>query len=973
MPMFEELGWDVYNRSGYAEAYKDVVHQHTLRSGFGTEAPDYCFRIGGTPKFFLEAKKPSVSIGTDIAPAFQLRRYAWTAKLSLSVLTDFEEFAVYDSRCKPVLTDKASTSRIQYMPYDQYIDRWDEIESVFSREAVLRGSFDKYALSATGKHGTTSVDAEFLAEIEEWRDSLARNIALRNKGLTTRELNFAVQRTIDRILFLRICEDRGIEDYGRLQALLNGVNTWQRLFEIFEQADQRYNSGLFHFRKERERDIPDELTPGLSMDDKVLKGIISRLYYPECPYEFSVLPADILGQVYEQFLGKVIRLTPGHQAKVEDKPEVKKAGGVYYTPTYIVEYIVKNAVGRLLEDCRKPKDVEKLRILDPACGSGSFLIVAFQKLLDWHLDWYSKNSPEELAKKASPSVYQAQHLDPDGAPRWTLTTSEKKRILLNGIYGVDIDSQAVEVTKLSLMLKVLEGENEQSINTQMKLFHERVLPDLGSNIKCGNSLIGSDFYDGRQLGFLDQEEMYRVNVFDWKRAFPSIMEAGGFDAVIGNPPYVRQESLGMEFKGYAKAHFKTYAGTADLYTYFIERSYDLLRHGGLFSFIVSNKWLKANYGLALRSWMKGRGLEEIVDFGDLPVFQKATTYPCIIRMKKAADAGDVLAARMPSLDFIDLGERVRELGHLVSTHSLRDEGWTLAGATEQNLLDKMREAGVPLGEYLPGRIFRGVLTGLNAAFVIDEFRSAQLIHTDHSTTKFLHAFAMGKNIKRFAPITSKQNLLLIPSGFTRANWPAVRDPWDAFSGEYPAIAEHLLPFKAAAEKRWDKGEFWWELRSCDYYDLFEKPKILWPQIASSARFTIDLAKYVTNDKVFCIHSDDLYLLGLLNSALLKKAIHSVCTDLQGNSFNFSGVFMQRVPIRRIDPSSTKEDKTRADRVSELTQQMLDLHKQRADAKTQYEVDTLKRQIEATDRRIDQLVYELYGLTDAEIAIVEDIE
>ena len=360
MPMFEALGWDVYNRQGYAEAYKDVVHQHALRTASGVEAPDYCFRVGGTPKFFLEAKKPSVNVATDVSPAYQLRRYAWTARLPLSVLTDFEEFAIYDTRLKPGMTDKASVSRIGYIPFDQYPDRWEEIASVFSREAILKGSFDRYAEASTGKRGTASVDSEFLAEIEGWRDELARNLALRNRDLSVRELNFAVQRTIDRILFLRICEDRGIEDYGRLQALTNGQNTYARLFELFEQADDRYNSGLFHFRKERERDIPDELSPNLSLDDKVLKGILGRLYYPECPYEFSILPADVLGQVYEQFLGKVIRLTAGHQAKVEDKPEVKKAGGVYYTPTYIVDYIVKNTVGKLLEGCRSPKDASKL-------------------------------------------------------------------------------------------------------------------------------------------------------------------------------------------------------------------------------------------------------------------------------------------------------------------------------------------------------------------------------------------------------------------------------------------------------------------------------------------------------------------------------------------------------------------------------------------------------------------------------------
>ena len=236
---------------------------------------------------------------------------------------------------------------------------------------------------------------------------LAQNIALRNPKLTQRELNFAVGRTIDRIIFLRICEDRGIEPEGQLMALQNGTNIYQRLIRIYYSADEKYNSGLFHFREEKDRfEPPDDLTLNLSIDDKPLKDIFKSLYYPESPYEFSVLPADILGQVYEQFLGKVIYLTAGHRAKVEDKPEVKKAGGVYYTPTYIVDYIVKNTVGKLLEGKNPgPRgSASNIRILDPACGSGSFLIGAYQYLLDWHRDRYIEDGPEKVGKGSKPGA-----------------------------------------------------------------------------------------------------------------------------------------------------------------------------------------------------------------------------------------------------------------------------------------------------------------------------------------------------------------------------------------------------------------------------------------------------------------------------------------------------------------------------------------------------------------------------------------
>jgi hypothetical protein len=445
----------VDNTQGYAEAYKDVIHEDAIRIGSATKAPDYCFRIGGTRKFFVEAKTPSVNLKDTPEPACQVRRYAWSAKLPLSVLTDFEEFAVYDCRERPAPSDKASKGRVKYYRYTDYAEHWDEIAGIFSREAVLKGSFDRYAASEKRKKGTAQVDDAFLAEIEDWRDKLARNIALRNTDLSNRQLNYAVQITIDRIIFLRICEDRGIERYGELMALLNGTDLYPRLMSLFRKADDRYNSGLFHFQREKDRhEGPDELTPELVIDDKPLKEIIRSLYYPDSPYEFSVLPAEILGQVYEQFLGKVIVLTAGHHAKVEDKPEVKKAGGVFYTPSYIVDYIVQQTVGKLLEGAtvtmgkRKPPKLDRpLRVLDPACGSGSFLLGAYQLLLDWYLDYYQKNDPKAWAAIKEAPICQT------GSLGWKLTTQERKRILLDHIFGVDIDTEAVEVTKLSLLLR----------------------------------------------------------------------------------------------------------------------------------------------------------------------------------------------------------------------------------------------------------------------------------------------------------------------------------------------------------------------------------------------------------------------------------------------------------------------------------------------------------------------------------------
>jgi N-6 DNA Methylase len=454
-PFFEALGWDLSNRQGLSDAYKEVVHEDRLIVGGASRAPDYSFRVGGQRKFFVESKKPAVNLYDAPSPAFQLRRYAWSAKLPLSVLTDFEEFVVYDCREEPSKEDAAATARLLYVGFEEYAGRWDEIRDLFSRDAVLAGSFEAYAESLRVKRGTSEVDNAFLRDIERWRNDLAEDFAARNPALTQRELNFAVQQTIDRVVFLRIAEDRGLEPYGQLQTLANTSGVYQRLKELFVRADDRYNSGLFHFRNEDGRDEPpDQLTPALQAGDEPLNRIVGRLYYPDSPYEFSVLPARILGHVYEQFLGRVIRLTTDHVAVVEDKPEVKKAGGVYYTPNPIVDFIVDATLAALLAG-KTPAQVggegrntSPMRVLDPACGSGSFLLGAFEYLLRWYLDSYL-SEPTRWMRGRTPRIRQVSDTE------WRLTSGERKRILLTHIYGVDIDTQAVEVTKLSLLLKVL--------------------------------------------------------------------------------------------------------------------------------------------------------------------------------------------------------------------------------------------------------------------------------------------------------------------------------------------------------------------------------------------------------------------------------------------------------------------------------------------------------------------------------------
>jgi len=919
-PLFKALGWDIHNEKGYAEAYKDVVHEDAIKVGKATKAPDYSFRIGGTRKFFLEAKKPSVDIKHDTHPAYQLRRYAWSAKLPLSILTDFEEFAVYDGRIKPDQGDKAPAARIMYLTYKDYIDRWPDLVNIFSPEAIRKGAFDKFVETTKARKGTVEVDEAFLQEIERWRDALARNLALRNT-LTQRQLNFAVQLTIDRIIFLRIAEDRGIEPYGQLRDLQKVSNVYENLFRLFQQADDRYNSGLFHFRSEKGRDNPDNLTPELKLDDKVLKEIFKNLYYPDSPYEFSVLSADILGQVYEQFLGKVIRLTGKGRAIIEDKPEVKKAGGVYYTPTYIVDYIVKETVGKLVEG-KTPDDIggkNPLRVADPACGSGSFLLGAYQFLLDWYLNWYSNNEPEKLLKKRKPPIYPGPTTDP-GAPNWKLTIDERKRILLTHIYGVDIDPQAVEVTKLSLLLKVLEGEDEQSVARQLTLagFGERVLPDLAANIKCGNSLIGPDFYDSQpaQMGLFDEDNMYRINAFDWRTEFPNILKAGGFDVVIGNPPYVRPHNLDPQVKEYFWQHYSTFVKKSDLYCCFIEKATHILKDGGFFGYIVSNGWLRLDSFEKLRIFLLDRtSLHKIIDFTG-NVFEQATVKTAIILFTKGCSPDQKVKVAVTEVtpDLTKLSFKTIQQNTFRETYkSIFD----LSIDESQELIkSKMWTVSTRLSDNFD--LSFGLKTGDDSKFLT------------HS------------------PKTSEHKPLLRGADIQRYSY--------TFKGEYV----WYVPGQMTAHRKTARP---------GNAQRFEQPKVLIRDTGGDLFGTFDEENYYVKDVIVISDrsknaSKLKFLTGVLNSKLMKFFYET----------SFPTLHVQRnelaaLPIRTLDPANTI-DLARQNKLIALVEQMLDLHKQLAEAKMPQQKTMLQRQIEMTDRQIDKLVYDLYGLTDDEIKIVE---
>lgn len=976
-PFFKALGWDVDNESGAAPQYRDVIFEDSIKVAGGTEAPDYCFTLAGRRMFFVETKKPAVNVDKDKRFSYQLRRYAWSAKLPLSILTDFEEFAVYESRTRPKKDEKASTDRLLIFNYKEYVEKWDDIYNIFSRDAVLKGSFDRYAESTRKKRGTTLVDDEFLSEIENWRLLLARNIALRNPKISIEELNFSVQKIIDRLLFLRMCEDRGIEPYEQLRDLREKEDIYQHFCELCKKADEKYNSGLFHFQEEKERETPpDELTLNLQIDDGIFKTIIKNIYFPHSPYEFSVISPEILGNVYEQFLGKIIRLTDGHHAKVEEKPEVKKAGGVYYTPQFIVDYIVKNTIGELCKG-KTPNKVSKLKILDPACGSGSFLLGAYTYLLKWHRDYYTSQKDKNRLKD---KIYQGK------GGEWLLTIQEKKRILLNNIYGVDIDSQAVEVTKLSLLLKVLEGENKDVLEAQQKLYRERALPDLGNNIKCGNSLIGTEIYNEIELR---TEDTQRINPFDWNTEFKEIIDNGGFDTVIGNPPYIRIQAMKqwapLEVEFYKKNYVSASKGNYDIYVVFVEKGLNLLNPEGLLGFILPHKFFNAKYGEPIRSLIaEGKNLHKIVHFGDQQVFENATTYTNLLFLQKSPGK-KFKFIKVNDLTKWKISGEANE-GNIDLKKVTNDE-WNFIVGPGAKLFKKLSKIPLKLGNI--ANIFVGLQTSADKIYVLDnleEQTNEKLVSVkDVNGSKWLLEREILKPFIKDLTVSSfKQSLpnkwLIFPYMFNSDK--VVPIPEKELQLNYPKAYEYLKSNKKRLIKRSKTdSNNWWLYPYPKNLSLFQRTKLIVQVISKNGKYSYDdLGIYFTgggNGPYYGIFYKELnnlhslhYLQALLSSKLLDFYLHKISSPFRGGYWSYGKRFIEKLPMRTLN-FDDPEDVVKHTKMVKLVDQMLELNKKLSGSRVPTEKQLIQRQIDATDKQIDKLVYELYDLTDEEIKIVED--
>jgi hypothetical protein len=729
----------------------------------------------------------------------------------------------------------------------------------------------------------------------------------------------------------------------------SGHDPYPQFIKALAPLRANYNGGL----------LDPNLADGLTVTPKVFKNLIRGLYTPWSPYRFDAIGVEILGSIYERALGSIITLNQDRSVKVELKPEVRKAGGVYYTPQWVVDEIVRSTIDPLLAR-KRPEQLKNFRILDPACGSGSFLLGAYDRLIRHFEEYYTNN----------PTVDRRLHFkDERGVER--LTAAAKSQMLRNSIFGVDVDPAAVEVTTMSLYLKSLEGGSPELLRGQMQLTGA-ILPSLVANIRCGNSLVSTDFYQQQRIEQLDAFDEHRLRPFKWdddQEGFGTVLADGGFDVVIGNPPYFSidaQYGVGHPVPAYLKvAYGDVWLDKTDIYYYFLRKAVELSQRR--LGFIVSRAFLEADKARRIRDWLAANArLERLEDFDGFMVFADAgiATTIAVFDTTQAHGEHEVEVRRLPSgrwstAQVIDgVRNDTSPFEAFDPKVTLGERPWRFPNPYADALFSRIDGRGDPLISLC--ELGQGMQTGANGVF--GKLSAADVV--DHDLPPdLLKPRARNSDIDRFYIADSGEFLLYLE------DVPNLR--------ALPAPVRDYLRLPTNEKKLRDRAAFkrgncdWWRFTWPLHKDLYGKPRLVCPYRTGHLRFALDenfswltLTDTTVAFKRVGVQEDTRYLLGLLNTRLLTYRFRGLAKLTGPDMWEAFDNSIRDLSIRRINFDDATERGTH-DAIVRIVKDLEKATAEARDALSATDRSVAARRASALSDQLDEIALDLYGIIDRE--------
>lgn len=962
---FKILGWDVDNERGLPQHLREVTHEATVvveEDGIHrSKKPDYSFKVGTEVLYFLETKKPSVNLTIDAAPAFQLRRYGWSGNLKVSVLTNFTDLYIYDCSVRPREGDDIGVAMIAHYRFDEYVERFEEIYNTLSKEAVITGQFERHFGNIQGALRREPFDQYFLDQIRTWRMMLGEDILHNNPEVDVETLNIFVQRVLNRTIFLRICEDRFFENYESLKA----ITTYQDLRRMFAAADQKYDSGLFELLEE------DRLT----VSDSVIIDIFQSLYYPNNSYEFGVIDPYIIGQIYELFLDEALVIRENGRIETQEKPEVVDSQGAVNTPKNITDIIIEETLRPLYEN-KTPEEVARYRIADICCGSGNFLLSAFEYIVNYHIEYYRNHDRENAERRGD--IYQQA-----GSTNYILSYEKKRSILKNNIFGVDIDPLAVEVSKFSLLLKALENSSLEEAEAFHQRSNQRILPNLDENIKNGNSLVNMAYARFDRSVYQNVSLMNKLKMFDWNTEFGNQK----FDAVIGNPPYIRVQNMvhysREEYDFYKSSHspyVTAQTDTLDKYYLFIEKGLALLNDGGMLGYIVPHKFMNIKSGVKLRELISANSnVKKILHFGTHQVFENRSTYTCILVLSKQGN------------EEFQIGF-VQDWNQFLFNHDaecltypaayITGQPWSFLPQNIVAHLEEISQSCVPLSTLVD--IFVGVQTSADQIYII---------HADREDENFIYShdrrgceFQIEKGILRKSIYDTQlvsyekikaNSYIIFP--YKSVNRKPVLYSLDEMATDFPHALAYLNSFKNKLNERNMPGrttENWFAFgRSQSLRRFLAGEHLVWPVLSTSSNYVYDNDMVVFTgggngpfygiEKKATSQESIFYIQAILNHWLMELLVKSRASTFRGDYYSHGKQFIATLPIYKIDFENPAEV-VKHQQIVEMVKNIMRLKEQLATAPNAARRTVLEHSISAINAELNSAIDALYQVESQEV-------